>query len=182
MIQIEVQVHKAGPPSYWLVSLSFHVNWPSCCRDAAITKFDLEIPRSRWWKRSKIKVTQVIILSICILFNSNLTIHFWNTAILIFQHENPKINCQSHRGGQSSRPHRGSNILSTHPFHSMLIGHPIPEIKLFQFFSMKIKGQGHDWYQISRSQKSSILLIDIPFIPYQSIPKIQLFQNLTLTI
>ena len=33
--------------------------------------------------------------------------------------------------------------IDSHPFRSMSIGHPIPELRLFQNLTLKIKGQGH---------------------------------------
>ena len=32
--------------------------------------------------------------------------------------------------------------IDSHPFRSMSIGHPIPEIRLFQKLTLKIQGQG----------------------------------------
>ena len=43
--------------------------------------------------------------------------------------------------GQS---HCASNIISnSYPFHSTRVDHPIPEIQPFQYFTLKIQGQGH---------------------------------------
>ena len=51
----------------------------------------------------------------------------------------------------------------------MSIGHPIPELRLFQNLTLKIKGQGHGWCHSSKSQcGSNILSAHIPFIPCQS--------------
>ena len=59
--------------------------------------------------------------------------------------------------------------ISSHPFHSMSIGHPIPQLRLFQNFTLKIKGQGHGWGHSSKSQcGSNILSIHISFVPCQS--------------
>ena len=52
---------------------------------------------------------------------------------------------------------------------SMSIGHPIPEIRLFQNLTLKIQGQGHGWGERWQSQSGcSILSIHIPFVPCQS--------------
>ena len=52
---------------------------------------------------------------------------------------------------------------------SMSIGHPIPEILLFQYLTLKIQGQGHGWGERWQSQSGcSILSIQIPFVPCQS--------------
>ena len=51
----------------------------------------------------------------------------------------------------------------------MSIGHPIPELWLFQNLTLKIKGQGHGWGHSSKSKcGSSILSTHIPFLPCQS--------------
>ena len=45
----------------------------------------------------------------------------------------------------------------------------IPELRLFQNLTLKIKGQGHGWGHTSKSQSgSNILSTHIPFIPCQS--------------
>ena len=68
----------------------------------------------------------------------------------------------------------------------MSIGHPIPELRLFQNLTLKIKGQGHGWGQSWKSQcGSNILSAHIPFIPCQTdIPFLSydFFENLTLKI
>ena len=52
---------------------------------------------------------------------------------------------------------------------SMWIRHPIPELRLFQNLSLKIKGQGHASGHTSKSQcGSNILSTHIPFVPCQS--------------
>ena len=57
----------------------------------------------------------------------------------------------------------------SHPFHSMSIGHPIPEIHLFKNLTLKIKDQGHGWGQSLKSQIGcNILSTHIPFVPCQS--------------
>ena len=61
------------------------------------------------------------------------------------------------------RPHHGhtSQYHDLHPFRSMSIGHPIPEIKLFQTLTLKfqLKGQGHGCGQRARSyNRPSIIL------------------------
>ena len=59
--------------------------------------------------------------------------------------------------------------VDSHPFRSMWIGHPIPEIRFFQNLTLKIKGQGHGWGHSSKSQcGSNILSAHIPFIPCQT--------------
>ena len=76
--------------------------------------------------------------------------------------------------------------VDSHPFHSMWIGHPTPELWLFQNLTLKIKGQGHGWGHNSKSQcGSNILSAHIPFIPcHTCIPFLSydFFENLTLKI
>ena len=59
--------------------------------------------------------------------------------------------------------------IDSHPFCSMSIGHPIPELWLFQTLTLKMKGQDHGWSHSSKSQcGSNILSTRIPFAPCQS--------------
>ena len=59
--------------------------------------------------------------------------------------------------------------IDSHPFNSMSIGHPIPEIRLFQNLTLKIHGQGHGWGERWKSQSGcNILSTHIPFVPCQS--------------
>ena len=69
--------------------------------------------------------------------------------------------------GQS---HCESNIIyNSHPFHSKWVDTPIPKLQQFQYFTIKIQGQGHGWGQSLKSQcESSILSTNIPFVPCQS--------------
>ena len=56
--------------------------------------------------------------------------------------------------------------IDSHPFDSMSIGHPIPEIRLFQNLTVKIQGQSHGWGQSWKSQSGcNILSTHIPFLP-----------------
>ena len=74
--------------------------------------------------------------------------------------------------------------IDSHPFRSMSMGPPIPDIQHFQNLTLKIKGQGHGWGNNSKSQcGSNILLTHIRFVPCQSaLPFLSydFFQNLTL--
>ena len=59
--------------------------------------------------------------------------------------------------------------IDSHPFRSMSIGPPIPEIQHFQHLTLKIQGQGHEWGERWKPQHgSNILTTHIPFIPCQS--------------
>ena len=90
-------------------------------------------------------------------------------GIQLFQNLTLKIQGQGHKWGQSWKSQRGSDIrVDSHPFHSMWIGHPIPELQLFQNLSLKIKGQGHASGHTSKSQcEPKILSTHIPFVPCQ---------------
>ena len=48
--------------------------------------------------------------------------------------------------------------VDSHPFRSMSIGHPIPELRLFQKLTLKIKGQGHGRTHSSKTQYGSNIL------------------------
>ena len=55
------------------------------------------------------------------------------------------------------------------PFRSMSIGHPIPDIKLFQTLTLKLQGQGHGCGQKAMSyNRPSIILTHFLFISHQS--------------
>ena len=57
----------------------------------------------------------------------------------------------------------------SHPFRSMSIGHPIPEIRLFQTLTLKLQGQGHGCGQRAKSySQPSILFIGFLFFSHQS--------------
>ena len=59
--------------------------------------------------------------------------------------------------------------IDSHPFNSMSIDHPIPEIRLCQNLTSKIQGQGHGWGECWKSQSGcNILSIHIAFVPCQS--------------
>ena len=59
--------------------------------------------------------------------------------------------------------------VNSHPFRSMWIRHPIPELWLFQNLSLKIRGEDHASGHTSKSQcESNILSTHIPFVPCQS--------------
>ena len=61
------------------------------------------------------------------------------------------------------------HLIGAHPFHSMSIGHLIPELRFFQNLTLKIKGQFHGWGHSSKLQcGSNILSAHILFIPCQS--------------
>ena len=100
-------------------------------------------------------------------FHVNWPSHSWDKAISKFDLEN-----------QGSRSWMRSQFkvtmwvwhpIDSHPFCSMSISPPIPEIQHFQNLTLKIKGQGHGWGHSSKSQcGSNILSTHYPFVPCQS--------------
>ena len=57
----------------------------------------------------------------------------------------------------------------SHPFRSMPIGHPIPEMMLIQSLTLKLQGQGHGCSQRARSySRPRIVLTHYHFISNQS--------------
>ena len=93
--------------------------------------------------------------------------HSWNTAFSKFDLENPRS--RSWVRGMLKVTTWVQHSIDSHPFHSMSIGHPIPEIQLFQNLTLKIQGQCHVWGQSWKSQSGcNILSTHIPFVPCQS--------------
>ena len=93
--------------------------------------------------------------------------HSWDTAISIFLPQKSKVKVM----GESKLKVTTwvQHSIDSHPFRSMSIGHPIPEIWLFLNLTLKIQGQGHGWGQSWKSQHgSNILSTHIPVIPCQS--------------
>ena len=100
-------------------------------------------------------------------FHVNLPSHSWDTAFSQFDLENPRS--RSCMTGKLKVTTWVEHSIDQHPFDSMSIGHPIPEIRLFQNLTLQIQGQGHGWGQSWKSQSGcSILSIHIPLIPCQS--------------
>ena len=97
--------------------------------------------------------------------------------IQLFKKLTLKIQGQGHGWCGSSKLQCESNImniLSTHiplvPCQlTMSIRHPLSELGLFQYLTLKIKGQGHASGHTSKSQcEFKILSTHIPFFPCQS--------------
>ena len=127
-----------------------------------------------WTWKSKVKViaqghkvgiTPFRLISL--LFHFDQPCHSWDTAISKFDVENSRS-----RSWLRTKLKVITWVLhsvDSHPFRSMLIGHPVPELWLFQNLTLKIKGQGHGWGHSSKSQGgSNILSTHIPFVPCQS--------------
>ena len=63
----------------------------------------------------------------------------------------------------TQRPWSWSWMINSHPFRSMSIRSPIPEIRLFQTLTLKLQGQNHGYGQRARSAQ---YLIDL--LPFRS--------------
>ena len=103
-------------------------------------------------------------LSIHILFvPCQSALPFLDTAISIFDIENSWS--RSWVRSKFKVTTRVQHSVNSHPFRSMSIGHPIPELRLFQNLTLNIKGQGHGWGQSWKSQHgSNIQSTHIPFV------------------
>ena len=117
-------------------------------------------------------------------FHVNWTSHSWDTAFSKFDPENPRS--RSWVRWTLKVTTWVQHSIDSHPFNSISICHPIPEIGLFQNLTLKIQGQGHGWGERWKSQSGcNILSTHIPFVPCQSgIPFLSydFFLNLTLKI
>ena len=74
--------------------------------------------------------------------------------------------------------------IDSHPFNIMSIGHPIPEIWLFQNLTLKIQGRGHGWGALESHKVgvTSYQLTSLSFHVNWPFHSWQHFQNLTLKI
>ena len=91
-----------------------------------------------------------------LLFHVDRPCHSWDTAISKFDVENSRS-----RSWVRSKLKVITWVLhsvDSHPFRSMSIRHPVPELWLFQNLTLKIKGQGHGWGHSSKSQGGSNIL------------------------
>ena len=94
--------------------------------------------------------------------------------------------------GTSTHPttvtHRSQSwswMIDSHPFRSMSVSPPNPQIRLFQTLILKLKGQGHGCGQRARPFLSPVSIwhaFCLFHINQMTIPAIQLFWNLTLKI
>ena len=99
-------------------------------------------------------------------FHVNRPSHSWYTTFSNFDLENPRSKLWKRWILKVTTWVQHS--IDSHPFHSMSISHPIPEIQLFQNLTLKIQGQCHGWGQSLKSQcESNILSTHILFIPCQ---------------
>ena len=113
----------------------------------------------------KVGVTSYRLTSLS--FHVNQPSHSWDTTFSKFDLENPRS--RSWVRGKLKVITWVQHSIDSHPFYPMSMGHPIPEIQLFQNLTLKIQGQGHGWGVSSKSQSGcNILSTRIPFVPCQS--------------
>ena len=166
--------------------LSTHIRLVPCQSDLPFPRYSI---LKIWPWKSKVKVIaqghKVAITPyrlISLLFHVDRPCHSWDTAISKFDVENSRS--RSWVRSKLKVITWLQHSVDSHPFRSMSIEHPVPELWLFQNLTLKIKGQGHGWGHSSKSQGgSNILSTHIPFIPCQfGIPLLSydFFQNLTL--
>ena len=100
-------------------------------------------------------------------FRVNRPSHSWDTTFSKFDLQNPRW--RSWVRWTLKVTTWVQHSINPHPFNSMLIGHLIPEIQLFQNLTLITQGQGYGWGQSWKSQSGcNILSTQIPFIPCQS--------------
>ena len=116
MGEVKVWSHNVSLTFYWPTCLSFHVNRPSHSWDTTFSKFDLENPRSRSWKRRTLKVTTWVQHSVDSHPFRSMSIGHPIPKIRLFQKLTLKIQGQGqgHGWGESWKSQHGSNILLTH--------------------------------------------------------------------
>ena len=103
----------------------------------------------------------------CHSFHVNQPFHSWDTAFSKFDLENPRSRSWVRWTVKVTTWVQHS--IDSHAFHSKSIGHPIPEIPLFQNLTLKIQGQGHGWGERWKPQSGcNILSTHMPFVPCQS--------------
>ena len=102
----------------------------------------------------------------CLSFHDNQPFQSWAASFSKFDPENPRSRSWVRWTLKVTTWLQHS--IDSHPFHSMSIGHPIPEIRLFQNLTLKIQGQGHGWGERWKSQSGcNILSTHMHFVPCQ---------------
>ena len=169
MGEVKVWSHNVSLAFYRLTSLSFHVNQPSHSWDTTFSKFALENPRSRSWKRWTLKVTSWVEYFIDSHPFRSMSIDHPIHKIWLIKKLTLKMQGEGHGWGERWKSQHGSNILSTH-IPSIPCQSAIPFlIWLFQNLTLKIQGQRRGWGQRWKSQSGcNILSTHIPFVPCQS--------------
>ena len=157
--------------------LSIHIAFVPCQSALPFLRYSIF---KIWPRKSKVKVMgegnveshKVGVTSYrftSLLFHVNRPFHSWDTAFSNFKiwPWKSKVKVMGEVDIESHKVDVTSYRLTS--LSSMSIGHPIPEIRLFQNLTLKIQGQGHGWGERWQSQSGcSILSIHIPFVPCQS--------------
>ena len=174
-LKIQGQGHGSGQSSKSQCEsniLSTHIPLVPC--QSALPFLRYSISKIWPWK-SKVKViaqghkvgiTPYRLISLS--FHVDRRCHYWDTAISKFDVENSRSRLWV-RSKLKVIITWVQHSVDLHPFHSMSIWHPIPQLWPFQNLTLKIKGQGHGWVHSSKSQcESNIISTHTPFVPYQS--------------
>ena len=149
MGEANAKSHNMGPTLSRLTSLSFHVNLPSHSLDTTFFKI------GPWKSRVKVtvevedasyKVGVTFYRLISLSFHVNRSSHSWDTTFSKFDLENPRS--RSWVRWMLKVTTWVQHSIDSHPFRSMSISHPFPEVQLCQNLTLKI--------------------LHIPFIPCQS--------------
>ena len=148
MGEVKVWSHNVSPTFYRPTSLSVHVNLPFHSWDMTYSKFDLENPRSRSWKRWTLKVTTWVQHSIDSHPFLSMSIGHPIHKIRLFQNLTLKIQGQGHGWGESWKSQHGCNILSTHiPLIPCQSAIPFLRYDLFKIWpwksKVKVMGEGN---------------------------------------
>ena len=137
MAEVKIWSHNVSITSYWLASLSFHVNGPSHSWDTAFSKFDLENPRSMSYLKAKKIVGTTPYQLISLSFEVHEPSHSY---LLLLKNLTLKIQGQGHGWGEHWKSHHGSNILLTHiPFVPSQSAIPFLRYSIFRIWPWKSK-------------------------------------------
>ena len=118
------------------------------CKSFTLTHYFADLSAMHRGRRSIPLCIQHHIQLTSLSFQVSQTSHCWVTAISIFYLENPRS--RSWVRGKLKATTWVQHSIDSHPFHPMSIGHPIPEIRLFQNLTLKIQGQCHGWGESSK--------------------------------
>ena len=163
----KVESHNMGPTFYRLI--------PSIPCQLAVPFLRYNFSKIWPWK-SKVKVMVEVKVGIhkvgvtsyrLTSFHVDRPSHSWDTAFSKFDFENPRSRSWVRWTWKVTTWVQHS--IDSHPFNSMSIAHPIPEIWLFQNLTLKNQGPAHWWGECWKSQSGcNILSTRIPFVPCQS--------------
>ena len=169
MGEVKVWSHNVSLTFYRLTSLSFHVNPPSHSWDTTFSKFDLENPRSRSWKRWTLIVTTWAQHSSDSHPFRSMSIGHPIHKIRLFQKLILKIRGQGHGWGQSLKSQHGSNILSTQiPFVPCQSAIPFLSYNFFKIWPWKSKVKVLDEVKVECHKVVVTSYRHIPFVPCHS--------------